>query len=298
MPQTQPTAVALGYFDGVHLGHRRILRAAADWAAHNAARPVAFTFQFSDRRTKAPDILTLSERRRRILAQGVADIDCEAFDAIAALSPQQFVQRLLCDKLGARAVFCGENFRFGAGAAGDVPLLRQLCAAQGVRVFSFPLEEQAGAPISATRIRALLAQGKLAEANALLGEPYAVDLPVRHGQQLGGSLGYPTVNQIYPAVMQQPAEGVYRTAALVNGVWLPSATGLGRRPTVDGDGVTCETFFCRWHGDAYGSHPRICFLEYLWPVQKYDSLQGLQDCISRAAKRSCEAFDSMPPLPL
>lgn len=288
------TAVALGYFDGVHTGHRCIMNAAVQYAAQHGLQSAAFTFHFARVRTKEPDILTLSERCRRIYSLGIQRIECPEFDAIAALNPEEFVQEILQRRLNAKAVFCGENFRFGAKAAGDVACLKALCQARGIQVFPFELQYLEGEPVSATRIRALLAKGELARANALLGEPYALDLPVQHGQQLGGSLGFPTVNQIFPAWMQLPAEGVYRTQAFVEGQSVPAATGLGRRPTVNGDSVTCETFLCRWQGNAYGTCPRIVFLEYLWPVQKFETLQQLQDCIGRAAQLSCCAFDSAP----
>lgn len=285
-------AVALGYFDGVHLGHRQILSAAARWARENGAHSTAFTFRFAGRRTKEPDLLTLSERERRMSALGVESIDCEEFDAIAELGPEEFVDRILVEKLGARAVFCGDNFRFGAHAAGDAALLRTLCAQRGIEVQVFALLEAGGAPVSATRIRALLSAGRLGEANELLGEPYAVDLPVVHGKKLGSSLGFPTLNQVYPAGMQLPAEGVYLTSTVLAGAEYPSATGLGSRPTVNGTGVTCESFLCRWQGDAYGSTPRVVFHRYLWPVRRYASLDELKACIAEAARRSCEAFDA------
>ncbi len=286
------SAVALGYFDGVHLGHRRILRAAADWAAANGCTPAAFTFHFGEKRTKGADILTLSERCRRLRTAGAAEILCEEFDAIAALTPEEFVRQILCEKLNAAAVFCGDNFRFGAKAAGDVPLLCALCEARGIAVNAFPLEELDGAPVSATRIRGLLEQGRIGEANRLLGEPYAIDLPVQHGRGIGSTWGYPTINQLYPASMQRPAQGVYITSAEVGGTCVPAATGLGSRPTVDGHTVTCESFLCRWQGNAYGTSPRVSFHRYLQPVQKFDSVEQLAACIENAAAESCRFFDS------
>lgn len=285
------TAVALGYFDGVHLGHRRILRAAAAWAAAHSCTPAAFTFHFGERRTKAADLLTLTERCRRIRNAGAERILCEEFDTIAALTPEEFVDVILCKKLAAAAVFCGENFRFGAKAAGDTALLRTLCEARGIEVSVLPLEEAGGAPVSATRIRGLLSEGRIEEANLLLGEPYAIDLPVQHGRGLGSTIGCPTINQIYPPWMLCPAEGVYITEAEPDGTRVPAATGIGSRPTVGGHTVTCESFLCRWQGDAYGSSPRVVFHRYLWPVQKYDTLQQLTDCIARAADASCRFFD-------
>ena len=286
------TAVALGYFDGVHLGHRRILRAAADWAAANGCIPAAFTFHFGEKRTKGADILTLSVRCRRIRSAGAAEILCEEFDAIAALSPEAFVEQILLEKMHAAAVFCGDNFHFGAKAAGNVTLLRSLCAAHGIEVAVFPLEEAGGAPVSATRIRGLLEQGRIEEANALLGEPYAIDLPVQHGRGIGSSWGYPPINQIFPASMQRPAEGVYITSTELEGVCVPSATGLGSRPTVGGHTVTCESFLCRWQGNAYGTSPRVSFHHYLQPVQKFETVEALAACIEAAAAESCRFFDA------
>ena len=285
------SAVALGYFDGVHLGHRRILGAAAAWAAANGCVPAAFTFHFGEKRTKGADILTLSERCRRIRGAGAERVLCEEFDAIAELSPEEFVEKILCEKLDAAAVFCGDNFRFGAKAAGDVALLHSLCAARGIAVQVFPLEESGGEPVSATRIRGLLEQGRIEEANALLGEPYAIDLPVQHGRGVGRTMGFPTVNQIYPPTMQRPAQGVYITAAELDGAHVPAATGIGSRPTVGGHTVTCESFLCRWQGDAYGAAPRISFYRYLQPVQKFDSVEQLAACIDAAAQASSRYFD-------
>ena len=291
----EKSAVALGYFDGVHLGHRRILGAAAAWAAANGCVPAAFTFHFGEKRTKSADILTLNERCRRIRGTGVEKILCEEFDAIAALSPGEFVEKILCEKLNAAAVFCGDNFRFGAKVAGDVALLHSLCAARGIAVEVFPLEEADGMPVSATRIRSLLEQGRIGEANLLLGEPYAIDLPVQHGRGIGSTLGFPTVNQIYPPSMQRPAEGVYITAAELDGVRVPAATGIGSRPTVGGHTVTCESFLCRWQRNAYGTCPRISFYQYLQPVRKFDSMEQLAACIENAAAESCRLFDAVQP---
>ncbi len=284
--------MALGYFDGVHLGHRTILQATAAWAAAHGAGSRAFTFCFGQNRTKGADILTVSERQRRILSVGIDAVHWEAFDAISGLSPQQFVQQILVEKLHAAALFCGENFRFGARAAGDVNTLRQLCGPLGIEVHSIPLQKAGQEAVSSTRIRALLAEGRIAEANQLLGEPYAIDFAVQHGRGLGNTLGYPTINQVYPAGMLAPPQGVYITAAYIDGRWVPAATGFGSRPTVNGHTVTCESFLCRWQGDVYGSNVRVAFFQYLWPIQKYDTLAELQNCIQRAADASCVRFDS------
>jgi len=287
------TSIALGYFDGVHLGHRSILKQTVDIAKGAGLQSAAFTFYFDTHRTKAPDILTLTERKRRILQQGVAQIFCPSFAEISSLSPQQFVREFLAGQCKAKAVCCGENFRFGAGGAGDVHMLQCFCDELGIQSYVLPLCRQDGLSVSATRIRSLIGAGEIQQANTLLGQPYVVDLPVQHGKQLGSSIGFPTVNQIYPDTMQQPAQGVWRTAVQIDGVWYPAATGIGSRPTVNQNAisVTCESFICNWQGYAYGTSPRVAFLEYLWPVRRYDSLQELQQCIGQAAQLSCQRFD-------
>lgn len=281
--------VALGYFDGVHLGHRLVLTRAVERARALGCGSAAFTFtppQGGGIKGKA--ILTPGEKRRRMAALGVGRVECPPFESFCTLSPEEFVEQILMGRLCARAVFCGENFAFGRGRVGNADTLRRLCAAHGVPVEAMPLLERDGAPVSSSRIRALLEAGDLPAANALLGEPYEIDLPVRHGKRLGRTLGFPTINQIYPPEMLLPRQGVYVTRVLLNGRWLPGATGLGTRPSVEsgGAGVTCETFIPDFAGELYGDAVRVRFCAFLWPTQKYDSLQALQAMVQRAAAAS------------
>ena len=125
-------------------------------------------------------------------------------------------------------------------------------------------------------------------AGAILGEPYCIDLPVRHGKRLGTALGFPTINQIYPDWMLLPRQGVYVTRVLLDGVWRPSATGLGTRPTVNGDGVTCETFIPDFSGDIYGDRVPVRFCRFLWPTQKFGTLEELSAMVGRAAQAARE----------
>ena len=128
-------------------------------------------------------------------------------------------------------------------------------------------------------------------AGAMLGEPYCIDLPVRHGKRLGTALGFPTINQIYPDWMLLPRQGVYVTRVLLDGVWRPSATGLGTRPTVNGDGVTCETFIPDFSGDIYGDRVPVRFCRFLWPTQKFGTLEELSAMVGRAAQAAREWRD-------
>ena len=282
------SCVALGYFDGVHLGHRLVLARAVQEARARGCAAAVFTFAPpANGSVKGKAILTPAEKLRRMASLGIEAVLCPPFEAFCALSPEEFVETVLIECLGAKAVFCGENFTFGRGRAGNADTLRSLCAARGIAVETLPLMECGGAPVSSSRIRALLAGGGIPAANALLGEAYCIDLPVRHGKRLGRTLGFPTINQVYPEGMLLPRQGVYVTRVLLNGQWLPGATGLGTRPSVAGGGtgagVTCETFIPDFAGELYDSAVRVRFCKFLWPTQKYDSLEALTAMVNRAA---------------
>ena len=288
------SAVALGYFDGVHLGHRAVLSAARAWAQGHGAATAVFTFTLPPHAAlKGAHILQDEEKRSRLSACGAEVVLCPPFEAFRALSCEAFVAQVLCGALGAKAVFCGPNFTFGSGRAGDAHLLRKLCAARGIEVHVVPLACWQGQVVSSTRIRAALAQGDMPAVNVMLAQPYAVSLPVRHGRGNGRQWGFPTINQVYPGGLLVPREGVYISrVTLADGTVHPGATGLGSRPTVNDDAtkVTCETFIPGFTGDLYGTDPVVEFHAYLSPSKKFDTLDELRECIDHAAQRAQEYF--------
>ena len=290
----KPLAAALGYFDGVHLGHRRVLGAAVEAARQGGMDSGVFTFVFGgENPIKGDAILSPAERRHRIAGLGLDWYYCPDYDSFCDLTPEQFVDEVLIGRMNAAAVFCGDNFTFGQGGAGNVPLLRRLCAARGITVTVVPMEQWGGRPVSSTRIRELLRAGQVEQANEMLGAPYALVAPVAHGKQIGGAkLGFPTINQRYAAGMLLPRSGVYLTQAVVAGRRYPAATGLGDRPTVDGTDITCESFLIGFDGNLYGDEVRLEFFHYLEPTRRFDSLEGLRDCIADAASRSNAFFAS------
>ena len=183
----------------------------------------------------------------------------------------------------------------GRGARGNVPLLRRLCAARGDhRHGGAGWSRWGGRPVSSTGSGELLRAGQVEQANEMLGAPYALVAPVAHGKQIGGAkLGFPTINQRYAAGMLLPRSGVYLTQAVVAGRRYPAATGLGDRPTVNGIDITCESFLIGFDGNLYGDEVRLEFFHYLEPTRRFDSLEGLRDCIADAASRSNALF--LPP---
>ena len=216
------------------------------------------------------------------------------FEAFRALLPEQFVQQVLVQCLHAKAVFCGDNFTFGARAIGNVTLLRALCAKHGITVEIVPMAQYGGQVVSSTRIRAALEEGRVEDANAMLGAPYAIDWAVTHGKGVGSTkLGTPTMNQNYPAGTLQPCCGVYITRIRLGGRWYPAATGIGRRPTVDSAAdavVTCESYVPDFCGDVYGEAPVLEFYKYLCPVRKFNSMDELAALIRHAAAESQAYF--------
>ena len=287
------TAVAMGFFDGIHIGHRAVIDGAVQWARAHGAAPAVFTFGLpTENKMKGKRLLSTADKHALIESLGVEHYLCPEFEQIKGMSPEQFVLGIVRD-CHARALFCGENFTFGAKAAGNPDLLKKLCAPLGVEVVVVPMAQFEEKPVSSTRIRTALEGGDIPAANAMLGMPYAIRFAVHHGAGLGRTLGVPTINQIYPNGFQMPRFGIYITRTKIGDQWYPSATGLGTRPTVNADEtkVTCETFIPDFSGDLYGTDPVVEFHAYLSPSKKFETLDQLRDCINHAAQRAKEYFE-------
>ena len=292
----QKLAVALGYFDGVHHGHRRVLCAAIDEAKRRGLQSGVFTFLLSERhQIKGKALLSPDERRRRIAALGMDWYYCPCYEDFYRFSPEEYVQHVLIDTMNATAVFCGDNFTFGSGRQGNVPMLTRLCRQHGISVTVVPMAWQGGELVSSTRIRDLLLAGHMQQVNELLGAPYAIEAEVVHGKHLGSRLGFPTINQKYQPGMLLPGSGIYLGRAQVDGKWYPAATGLGPQPTVGGTDITCESFLVGYDGDLYGKVVRLEFLQYFAPILKFDTLDELKQYIADAAAAAKQYFDQNPP---
>ncbi len=286
------SSIALGYFDGIHMGHRAVIQSAVKFAEQNQLQPAVFTFELPVQNTlKGKQLLSWGEKKRRLEHLGVEYCFKPPFCQIQQMEPKQFVQEYLKEVCGARAVFCGENFTFGKEKSGSITQLRELCDANGIYLQVVPMAQAEGQTVSSSRIRSLLLEGDVETANRLLKEPYCIDFPVQHGAGNGNVWGFPTINQIFPQGALIPKEGVYITCAeLPDGTRLAGATGLGTRPTVSGKGVTCETFFPNYHGDLYGQTVRLEFCKYLKPVVKFDSIDRLKEYVFDAAQAALDYF--------
>lgn len=287
----QATALALGYFDGVHLGHRAVIQAMVDTAAQNNLTPAVFTFTLQEGQSTKGRRLQTNAQKHEMLAQlGVQLCFEPPFGSFFSLTPATFFSQQLVQAYRAKALFCGENFSFGQARSGNVQLLGQLCAQQGIQLTVVPTTIWQGDTVSSSRIRRALERGDLPAANAMLGRPYEVCLPVQHGQGLGHTLGFPTINQSFPQWMQPPAQGVYISSVLIGQVWYPAATGYGTRPTVQGQAPTFETFIPGFSGNLYGNEINVRLYQKIADTQKFDSTQALAKAVQGWATQAKAYF--------
>lgn len=285
------TAVALGYFDGIHIGHQFLIEQAIQYAADHALSPAVFTFTKNVKLGhKGKDILSLSQKTEIMEKMRIELFYSPDFIEFAGFTPEEFVEDILIGSMGAKAVFCGENFFFGKNRSGNVAVLKELCAEKGVEVFIVPTVELDGITVSSSEIRKALAEGDIPFASRMLGRPYAIDFRVVHGKKLGRKMGTPTINQIYPDSMCTPKEGVYITATVVDGKSYPSATGYGDRPTVNGTYQSCETTILGFSGDLYEENIKVEFYKYLFPTQKFENVSQLAEMITAALEHADNYF--------
>lgn len=289
---TEKTAVALGYFDGVHIAHQSLINQMCDYAAKNNLEKAVFTFTKSvPLGHKGKDILTKGAKLDVMRSMGIDLYYSPDFLRFSSLTPEEFVKNILIDSMGAKAVFCGENFFFGKNRRGNVRVLKELCEKYDIVFTQAETVCLDGEIVSSTAIRDALAQGDMEKASRMLGRPYGVNFEVVHGKKIGRTIGTPTINQLYPATMCSPKPGVYITCTTVDGQKYPSATGLTNRPTVNGTGYTCETFILGFEGDLYNQNVQVDFHSFLFEARKFDSLQQLGDMIYSSAVKAKEYLE-------
>ena len=286
------SVVCIGAFDGLHIGHRALVGQAVARARALGVPAVALSFEPLPREFFAggasPPRLQLPRMKLgELRALGVDHVGLLRFNAaLAGLSPEDFVQRLLIERLNAREVWVGPDFRFGRARAGNFALLQRMGAELGFVAGTIAPVELDGAPVSSTRIRAALQGGDFATAARLLGKPYSIAGRVVHGKQLGRTLGYPTANLRF--ANKTPAlRGIYATR--VHGVgtqpW-PSVSSFGTRPTVDGKEPLLEAHLFDFDGDLYGRLIEIEFVARLRDEEKFPDLPTLVAQMDRDAAQA------------
>ncbi len=282
---TAGTVVALGSFDGLHLGHRAVLDAAKELARHLHAEPVLCTFQEHPLKVltgQAPPSLFQGAVKDRLFQESGLDVYFLDFAEIKDQSPEVFFQTVLLEQLHAKGVCCGFNYSFGEGGKGTPELLERLCRENGIAFSEVPAKTLDGITVSSTVIRSAIEQGKISLATKMLGRDFSFESPVTHGDGRGRTWGIPTINQLYPEGLVVPKKGVYLSGVCLHGTHYKGVTNIGVRPTVrEGEALSAETFVIGFSGDLYGTQPEVSLLQFLRPEQKFESFDALKAQIQK-----------------
>lgn len=279
--------IALGNFDGFHRGHQAVVARAITRARAEGRPAIVATFDPHPARFFRPQVppfrLTTLDQRARLFEAAGADamLVIDFNEAIAALDPRAFVSERLIDRFGAAAVVTGRDYTFGARRAGSVALLAELGAELGLATETVEAVEDAGGPISSSRIRDALVAGDCAEAERLMTRPFAIRGEVIHGAKLGRSIGFPTAN-LELGDYQRPRYGIYAVRArLDDGRVVDGAANLGIRPSFDPPKELLEPSFFDFAGDLYGRTIEVALIHFIRPEAKYESLEALTAQIDR-----------------
>ncbi len=289
----EPSAIALGKFDGLHRGHKALLRALGD-GAEDAAKRVVFTFDIPPRALTERDwnVLLTNREKERIFAEAGIDVvvECPFTETLKNMKPEEFL-RFLCARIHVKRIVAGTDFRFGRGRSGGPEDLFRWEKELGYRAVIVEKLKEDGRDISSTRIREHIARGEMEEANRLLGYPYFLLAPVVRGSGLGHTMDLPTVNQVPASNKLLPPRGVYASLVTIDGETHFGVSDIGCKPTIAGEHpLGVETHLFDFDREIYGQEIRVSFLSYLRPERRFDSVEALraqirEDC--RMAEAIC-----------
>ena len=293
----RPTVLTLGVFDGLHLGHQRIMQTVVERAKTVNAVATAITFDPHPRAVlhpeSAPPLLqTLDQRLANFKVLGIEQAIVVAFDREFAAQPaEDFLTNVVHDRLHAKEVYLGKGFAFGKNRGGNIDLLRQM--SENLGFFADEVDEVTlrGKRISSSKIRDLLAEGKINIARRMLGRPYGVEGVIIRGNRRGHTIGFPTAN-LHPHNRVIPKFGVYATATLIDGKWRRSITNIGVRPTFENTAEpSIETYLFDFDGDLYGDVLRVRFLHRIRDERKFSGVDELKAQIEKDTKRALTYFE-------
>ena len=288
MCEKRRVLVALGTFDGLHIGHKKVLL--SDTTEYN--EKIALMFTEHPQKTlsgNVPDKLITDSKRSEILNEWGYEPEFIDFKEISKLSPEDFVDEILIKRFNATSLCCGFNYRFGKGASGDVSLLKKLCAERELKLTVCDEVDFEGAPVSSTRIRECIKNGDIRTANKMLGRYFSYSFEVVHGDARGRTLGSPTINQFFSENFAVAEYGVYASFTIVNGKKYISVTNIGIRPTIDGvSEKRSETNIVGFDGDLYGKNIEVFLVEKLRGEMAFKSLEDLSARISADREKATE----------
>lgn len=293
---SKPTVLTLGVFDGLHLGHQRIMQTVVDRAKLAGAVPTAITFDPHPRAVlhpaSAPPLLqTLDQRLANFEVLGIKQAIVIPFTIdFAASEAEAFLENIVRDRLHAKEVYLGKGFAFGKDRGGNIEMLREVSGRLGFVADEVDEVQLRGRRVSSSKIRELLAEGSVNLARRMLGRPYGVEGVIIRGNRRGHTIGFPTAN-LKPHNRVIPRYGVYATATLIDGTWRKSITNIGVRPTFESDAdPSIESYIFDFDGDLYGDVLRVRFLHRIRDERKFNGIDELKAQIERDSARARNYF--------
>lgn len=276
------TAVALGFFDGLHTGHMKVVE---ETFRHEGLKAAMFTFHSDTalpKREKVENLLSNDMKLERLADAGVEYIYSPDFESVMNYTARDFVEKILIKIMNARLVVCGFDFRLGTGGGSDAVQLRELCAQYGIEVVIIPPFSLGGCVVHSTAIKNLIRSGDIEKANKLLGYDFSIEGTVIEGSRLGRTINSPTINQLYPENIIMPKFGVYKSITETDGKRLLSVTNIGVKPTVNYDKMPlAETHILDYNGDLYGRCVRVSLLRFIRTEQKFDGIESLKQQLEK-----------------
>lgn len=273
------TAIALGTFDGVHIGHIAVL----ETAAKSGFTPVAVAFKVPPKAFLRDDNIIITpwqEKAETIKKIGIENIYFLDFQRVKDITAEEFFN-FLYEKYSPALIVCGYNYTFGKGGKGDTHKLKQLCEEKGIKLSVLPQVTAEDIPVSSSYIRSLLRNGDIKAANRLLYNNFSVSGTVLHGDERGRTIGFPTFNQEYPKDKARVKFGVYFAKTEVDGKEYYGMTNIGIRPTYPSNVPLCETHIFGFSGDLYGKELTVTLLDFIREEKKFSSLKELEDSIKK-----------------
>lgn len=281
-------SLALGYFDGVHLGHQAVIKNAVNYAKQNGGKSAVITFKDHPCcffHGVCPKYILTREYREKFIADLGVDYLYELdFEKLAGLSAEEYLENILIKHFSPKSISTGFNHNFGHNKTGDVKFLEQESVKYNYKYFALPPQKYDGEVISSTKIRKLLSDGQIDTANKMLGRNFIIEGTVIKGRQIGRTIGFRTANILYPLELIDIPFGVYSVLVNYASQTYQGIANFGVRPTVNGHGALLEVHILDFERDIYGEVLEVKFIKMLRTERKFDSLDSLKQQISRDIK--------------
>ncbi len=295
----EKTAAALGFFDGLHMGHKAVISCASEAGKRLGIPLSVMTFagepdlpKFDGRKDMC--LMPYEEKKEMLKLCGARYIVAYDFAKIKGMPPAKFFKKTILGDMNAAYVVCGEDFRFGKGGSGDAVLLGKLCEDYGIDFEIVPAYKIDGVTVSSSYIRELIREGDVEKAMKMLGHTLSYTLTVHHGKTIGHAMGFPTINQRIPEYMVRPKYGVYASRVIVDGQPYHAMTDIGVKPTVVSDtNETMETHIIGFDGDLYGEKIKVELIKFIREEKRFDGLSALKEQLSADMETVQSYFESI-----